>query len=40
MAAVDKGDASRFRLQEILNPTGWVMLNFLMDTRTGLGRFR
>jgi nanoRNase/pAp phosphatase (c-di-AMP/oligoRNAs hydrolase) len=40
MAAVDKGDAARFSLQEILNPTGWVMLNFLMDPRTGLGRFR
>ena len=40
MAAVDKGDAAQFDLDEILHPTGWVMLNFLMDPRTGLGRFR
>ena len=40
MDAVDKGDAAQFSLEEILHPTGWVMLNFLMDPRTGLGRFR
>jgi nanoRNase/pAp phosphatase (c-di-AMP/oligoRNAs hydrolase) len=40
MEAVDKGDAAQFGLEEILRPTGWVLLNFLMDPRTGLGRFR
>jgi len=40
MEAVDKGDAADFSEQEILHPDGWVMLNFLMDPRTGLGRFR
>src|SRR3954447_4661854 len=40
MDAVDKGDAAQFTLEEILHPTGWVLLNFLMDPRTGLGRFR
>src|SRR3982750_3505940 len=40
MGAVDKGDAAQFSLEEILRPTGWVLLNFLMDPRTGLGRFR
>jgi nanoRNase/pAp phosphatase (c-di-AMP/oligoRNAs hydrolase) len=40
MEAVDKADAAQFSLDEILNPTGWVLLNFLMDPRTGLGRFR
>jgi len=40
MEAVDKGDAAQFTLDEILNPTGWVLLNYLMDPRTGLGRFR
>lgn len=39
MAAVDKGDSADFTLDEILNPTGWVLLHFLMDARTGLGRF-
>jgi nanoRNase/pAp phosphatase (c-di-AMP/oligoRNAs hydrolase) len=40
MAAVDKADAAQFTRAEILNPRGWVLLNFLMDSRTGLGRFR
>jgi len=40
MVAVDKGDAAEFSIDEILNPTGWVLLNYLMDSRTGLGRFR
>jgi nanoRNase/pAp phosphatase (c-di-AMP/oligoRNAs hydrolase) len=40
MAAVDKGDAAQFNLDEILNPQGWDLLNFLMDARTGLGRFK
>lgn len=39
MAAVDKSDSARFSRAEILDPTGWVLLNFLMDARTGLGRF-
>jgi nanoRNase/pAp phosphatase (c-di-AMP/oligoRNAs hydrolase) len=40
MEAVDKGDSAQFSVDEILNPTGWVLLNYLMDSRTGLGRFR
>lgn len=40
MDAVDKGDAAQFTRDEILNPAGWVLLNYLMDSRTGLGRFR
>ncbi|HCT99859.1 MAG TPA: exopolyphosphatase [Methylococcaceae bacterium] len=40
MAAVDKGDSAKFSKDEILHPTGWVLLNFLMDARTGLGRFK
>ncbi|MTW20182.1 exopolyphosphatase [Allochromatium palmeri] len=40
MAAVDKGDSAQFDQDEVLNPKGWVLLNFLMDARTGLGRFR
>ena len=39
MEAVDKGDSADFTADEILNPTGWVLMNFLMDARTGLGRF-
>ena len=40
MAAVDKADSAKFTRDEILNPQGWVLLSFLMDARTGLGRFR
>ena len=40
MAAVDQADAAQFTREEILDPQGWVLLNFLMDSRTGLGRFR
>jgi nanoRNase/pAp phosphatase (c-di-AMP/oligoRNAs hydrolase) len=40
MTAVDKADAAKFTRDEILDPNGWVLLNYLMDPRTGLGRFR
>lgn len=40
LEAVDKGDSAQFSRQEILKPEGWVLMNFLMDARTGLGRFR
>lgn len=38
--AVDKADAAKFTKEEVLHPTGWVLLSFIMDPRTGLGRFR
>ena len=40
MEAVDKGDSAQFSHEEIMEPQDWVLLNFLMDSRTGLGRFR
>ena len=40
MEAVDKADSADFTADEILSPEGWVLLNYLMDARTGLGRFR
>lgn len=40
MDAVDKADAAQFSKDEILHPKEWVLLNYLMDPRTGLGRFR
>ncbi len=40
MTAVDKGDSADFTVDEILHPTDWVLMNYLMDPRTGLGRFR
>jgi nanoRNase/pAp phosphatase (c-di-AMP/oligoRNAs hydrolase) len=40
MDAVDKADSALFSLDEIKAPTGWILISFLMDPRTGLGRFR
>ncbi len=38
--AVDKVDSGKLSKGEIMNPKGWVLLGFIMDPRTGLGRFR
>jgi nanoRNase/pAp phosphatase (c-di-AMP/oligoRNAs hydrolase) len=40
MEAVDKGDSADFEMEEVLQPRGWNLLNFIMDARTGLGRFK
>ncbi len=40
LQAVDKADSADFGLEEILHPAGWPLLDFVMDPRTGLGRFR
>jgi len=39
MSEVDKADAAQFNREEILHADGWDLLSFLMDARTGLGRF-
>ena len=40
MEAVDKVDSANLTLDEIKNPKGWVLVGFIMDPRTGLGRWR
>lgn len=40
ITAVDKVDSGNLTREEILNPSGWILLGFLSDPRTGLGRFR
>jgi len=40
MRAVDQADSADYALEDILRPERWALLNFLMDSRTGLGRFR
>jgi nanoRNase/pAp phosphatase (c-di-AMP/oligoRNAs hydrolase) len=40
MEAVDKADSAGFSADDVLAPKGWELLSFLMDARTGLGRFR
>lgn len=37
---VDKADAAKFSKEDILHPQGWDLLSFIMDSRTGLGRYR
>ena len=34
---VDKVDSGQLTEEEILNPSGWIMLGFICDPRTGLG---
>src|SRR5690606_41724966 len=38
--AVDQAATARYSIDDILDPAGWTLLNYLMDARTGLGRFR
>lgn len=40
MEAVDKVDSGNLTIEEIQNPSGWILVGFLMDPRTGLGRWR
>lgn len=40
MVAVDKADSAAFSKDDILDAQGWELLSFIMDARTGLGRFR
>lgn len=40
LVAVDKADSAQFTREEILFPKNWVLLNYIMDPRSGLGRFK
>lgn len=40
LEAVDKVDSGHLTINEIQNPEGWILIGFLMDPRTGLGRWR
>ena len=40
MEAVDKVDSGNLSINEVQNPEGWILIGFLMDPRTGLGRWR
>ena len=37
---VDKVDSAQLTADEVMNPKGWVLLGFIVDPRTGLGRIR
>ena len=38
--AADKVDDANLTVDEVMQPTGWILLGFICDPRTGLGRFR
>lgn len=40
MLGVDKADSGQLTVDEVLNPQRWILLSFIMDPRTGLGRFQ
>jgi nanoRNase/pAp phosphatase (c-di-AMP/oligoRNAs hydrolase) len=40
MVAVDKADSAAFTKQDIMESAGWELLSFIMDSRTGLGRYQ
>ena len=40
MIGVNKADSADFTIDEILKPKGWALFSFLMDSLTGLGRFK
>ena len=40
MEAVDKVDSGNLTINEIQHPSGWILVGFLMDPCTGLGRWR
>jgi nanoRNase/pAp phosphatase (c-di-AMP/oligoRNAs hydrolase) len=40
LEAADKIDSADFTMGEVMNPSGWVLLGFITDSRTGLGRFK
>ncbi len=39
LIACDKADSAGFSREDILDPQGWDLMSFVMDARTGLGRF-
>ena len=40
LEAVNKSDSGNLSFEEIVDPAGWILLSYIMDPRTGLGRFR
>lgn len=38
--AVDKADSGQYTVDEVLRPRDWALVSFIMDPRTGLGRYK
>ncbi len=39
MEEVDKVDAAQLTVEDVTNPKGWILLSYVMDPRTGLGKY-
>jgi nanoRNase/pAp phosphatase (c-di-AMP/oligoRNAs hydrolase) len=39
MRDVDKSDSAQLTIEDITSPKGWILLSYVMDPRTGLGKF-
>jgi nanoRNase/pAp phosphatase (c-di-AMP/oligoRNAs hydrolase) len=39
LKSVDKSDSGNLTVEEVAKPEGWLLLAFIMDPRTGLGRY-
>jgi nanoRNase/pAp phosphatase (c-di-AMP/oligoRNAs hydrolase) len=39
LKACDKSDSAQLTLDEVLQPEGWILLSYMSDARTGLGRY-
>ena len=40
MTGVDKSDSGDLTAEEVLKPSGWILLSFIMDPRSGFGRYK
>jgi nanoRNase/pAp phosphatase (c-di-AMP/oligoRNAs hydrolase) len=38
--SADRVDSADLEMEDVTDPKGWILLGFIMDPRTGLGRFR
>ncbi len=38
LTEVDKFDSANLEPEDVINPKGWILLSYLMDPRTGLGK--
>lgn len=39
LESVDKSDAAQLSMEDVMNPSGWMLLSFVMDPRTGLAYY-
>ncbi|HWW60100.1 MAG TPA: exopolyphosphatase, partial [Thermoanaerobaculia bacterium] len=40
LESVDKSDSAQLSIEDVANPSGWILLSYVMDPRTGLAYHR